>query len=133
MKKEELQKKIIQFQILDANLRVLQERTKVLTNRIDELQKTKTAMDNLKISKPTKAMIPLGSGNFVFGRVDDGESIIVGAGAGVAIKKKKEEAIEILDSRVGELENSLRGLTGQSQIIVEQLEKLQFEIEKLQK
>lgn len=132
-KKEELQKKIIQFQILDANLKVLQERMGVLTTRIDELQKTKTAIDNLKLSKSTKAMIPLGSGNFVFGRIDDTENIIVGAGAGIAIKKKKKEAIEILDSRIGELENSLRDLTGQTQAIVEQLEKLQFEIEKLQK
>jgi len=133
MKKDELQKKIIQFQILDTNLKVFQERVKVLADRIDDLQKTKTAIDNLKVSKTTKAMIPLGSGNFVFGSIDDGENIIVGAGAGVAIKKKKEEAIEILESRIGELENSLRALTGQSQIIVEQLEKLQSEIEKLQK
>jgi len=78
-------------------------------------------------------MIPLGSGNFVFGKIDDAENIIVGAGAGVAIKKNKKEAMGILESRIGELENSLRGLTGQSQLIVEQLEKLQSEIEKLQK
>lgn len=133
MAKEEMQKKIVQFQILDSNLKVLQERMGVLTTRIDELQKTKTAIDTLNVSKPTKAMIPLGSGNFVFGKIDDAENIIVGAGAGVAIKKNKKEAMGILESRIGELENSLRGLTGQSQLIVEQLEKLQSEIEKLQK
>jgi len=133
IKKEELQKKIIQLQLLEANLKIFEERFKFINERVEELQKTRNAIEELKITKPNKAMIPLGSGNFVFGSVDDSENIIVGIGAGVAIKKKKEEAMNILDGKLKELENVLNEITNQMQIITEQSEKIQSEIEKLQK
>lgn len=132
-KKEELQKKLVEFQLLNLNLNVLQERVQTVNQRASELQKTRNAIDELKTTKPNKAMIPLGSGNFVFGSVEDSENVIVGIGSGVAIKKKREEAIDILDNKIRESENVLNDLTNQTQAVIERLETLQLEIEKLQK
>jgi len=132
-KKEELQKKLVEFQLLNLNLNVLQERIQTVNQRASELQKTRNAIDELKTTKPNKAMIPLGSGNFVFGSVEDSENVIVGIGSGVAIKKKREEAMDILDDKIRESENVLNDLTNQTQAVIERLETLQLEIEKLQK
>jgi prefoldin alpha subunit len=132
-KKEELQKKIIQFQILNTTLAALQEKAKIINQQKEELQKTKNAIEELKTINPNKALIPLGSGNFIYGRIDDTENIIVGVGAGVAIKKKRKEAIEILNLKLRELEVSMNDVTNQMQVLSQQLEKLQIEIEKLQK
>ncbi len=132
-KKEELQKKAIQFQILNATLGTFQEKARLLTQRIEELQKTKDAIEELKRTKPDKALIPLGSGNFIVGRIEDTENIIVGIGAGVAIKKKREDAIEILNSRLRELEVSMNEVANRIQILSQEIEKLQLEIEELQK
>lgn len=132
-KGEELQKKLVEFQILDTNLKMLQERVDIVNQKLEELQKTRAAIEELKDTKPNKALIPLGSGNFVYGSIENCEDIIVGAGSDVAIKKKREEAIKILDSRIKEFENSLNDIIKQSSAFVFQLEKVQQEIENIQK
>lgn len=131
--KEDLQNLVVQFQILEANLKALQERAVILTERIEEIEKTKIAIEDLKQTKPTKALIPLGSGNFISGTIENTENIIVGVGSGVAIKKKKEDALAILESRLKEIEEDLRNITNQSTNIALELEKIQGKIEKLQK
>jgi prefoldin alpha subunit len=75
----------------------------------------------------------LGSGNFVYGSIENCEDIIVGVGSDVAIKKKREKAIEFLDSRIKELESNLNIILKQSSAFMMQLEKIQQELESLQK
>jgi prefoldin alpha subunit len=132
-KEEDLQKKIIEFQILESNLKVLQERANVISQRLEEVEKTKSAIEELKGTKPTKALIPLGSGNFIFGSIESSEDVIVGIGSGVALKKNREGAVEILDNRIKEIEDNLEEMSNQSTIITEQLEKIQEDVEELQK
>jgi prefoldin alpha subunit len=131
--KDDLQKLLIQFQVLEANFKELQERAGILNEKIEEIEKTRTAIEDLKQSKPSKALIPLGSGNFISGTIESTEDIIIGIGSGVAIKKKREEAVSILDSKLKELEANLNVLTDQSTKIAFELEKIQEEIEKFQK
>lgn len=131
--KEDLQNLVVQFQILEANLKALQERAVILNERIEEIEKTKIAIEDLKQAKPTKALIPLGSGNFISGTIENTEDIVVGVGSGVAIKKKKEDALAILESRLKEIEEDLINVTSQSTSIAFELEKIQEKIEKLQK
>jgi len=131
-KEEELQKKVVQFQILEANLKMLQERASVINQRLEEFQKTRTAISELKITKPNKALIPLGSGNFVFGSIENSKDIIVGIGSGIAIKKKREDALKILDDKITETADVLNDITKKSQALIQSLEKIQLEIEDLQ-
>ncbi len=132
-KKEDLQKKLIEFQILDANLKMLQEKAGVINQKLEELQKTRAAIEELKNTKPNKTLVPLGSGNFIYGSIENCEDIIVGIGSGIAIKKKREKALEVLDSRIKNFEKDIEQILKQSSVFVIQLEKVQQEIEKLQK
>jgi prefoldin alpha subunit len=75
----------------------------------------------------------LGSGNFVYGSVENCDDIIVGIGSDVAVKKKREKALEFLGGRIKDLENNLNTVLKQSSVFVMQLEKVQQEIESLQK
>jgi len=131
--KEDFQKKAVQFQILESNLKALQEKADELTQRIEEIQSTKIAIEELKEIKPTSALIPLGSGNFIAGKIENTEEIIVGIGSGAAIKKKREDVIVILDDTLKELEKNLDDVKNQIMGIALQLEKLQEELGKLQK
>ena len=130
--KDDVQKKIVQFQILEANLKVLQEREELINERLAEIENTKAAIEELKKTKPGKTLIPIGSGNFISGKIDDTEELIIGVGSGVAIKKKREDAAEILDSKFKEFEKDLNELRNQGTTIAFQLAKLQEEIEKSQ-
>lgn len=132
-KKDDLQKKIVEFQILDTNLKMLQEKAGFVNQKLEDLQRTKIAIEDLKSVKPSKALVPLGSGNFVYGSVENCDDIIVGIGSDVAVKKKREKALEFLGSRIKDLENDLNTVLKQSSMFVMQLEKVQQDIENLQK
>lgn len=131
--KEDFQKKVVQFQILESNLKALQEKADELSQRMEEAQSTKTAIEELKQIKPSNALIPLGSGNFVSGKIENTEEVLIGIGSGIAIKKKREDAIIVLDNTLKELEKNLDDVRSQIMSIALQLEKLQEELEKLQK
>jgi prefoldin alpha subunit len=131
--KEDMQKKIMEFQILDTNLKMLQERAEMVGQKLEDLQRTKVAIEELNGTKPNKALVPLGSGNFVYGNIENCEDVIVGVGSDVAIKKKREKALEVLDSRIKELEDNLNAILKQSSLFVAQLEKVQQEVESFQK
>jgi prefoldin alpha subunit len=131
--KEDFQKKVVQFQILESNLKALQEKADELSQRMEEVQSTKTAIEELNQIKPSSALIPLGSGNFVSGKIESTEEVLIGIGSGIAIKKKREDAIIVLDNTMKELERSLDDVRNQIMSIALRLEKLQEELEKLQK
>jgi prefoldin alpha subunit len=112
---------------------MLQEKAELVNQKLEDLQRTKIAIEDLKNAKPSKALVPLGSGNFVYGSIENCEDIIVGIGSDVAVKKKREKALEFLNARTKEVESDLNTVLKQSSVFVMQLEKVQQEIESLQK
>ena len=130
--KEDMQKKIVQFQILESNLKMLQERAMLVSQTLDEYQKTREALLNLETTKPEKALIPIGSGNFVEGKIDNTEDVIVDVGNSIVLKKKRKDALKILDEKITEMQNSLNDITKKSQMLIKGLEDIQCEIENMQ-
>jgi len=131
--KNDMQEKMVQLQIMETNLKALQERSDILTERIAELESTRNSIEELKSIKPSSALIPIGSGNFVPGRIDNTEDVIVGIGGGVAIKKKREDALVILDNTMKEFNKNLDEMRNHMTGIALGMERLQGELEKLQK
>ncbi len=131
---QEMQKKVLQFQILQANLQLLAERERHFAEKLAEMEETMRALEDLKGVKPGDSiMVPLGSGNFVAGEVKDCEKVLVGFGAGVVIKKSQEEARKIINKRAEELNSALHELENQIQHIEFELHKLQPELQELSK
>jgi len=133
MSNDDIQKKMVQFQIMEANLKALQEKTEEITQRVAEIESTRSAIEELKCIKPTSALIPLGSGNFVSGKIENTEEVIVGIGSGVAIKKKREDALAILDNTLKEFNKNLDGMRDQMTTIALGMERIQQDLEKYQK
>jgi prefoldin alpha subunit len=131
--KEELQRKILEFQILESELKVIDEREGNLLRNLEDLNNTRTAIEDLKSAKPDTALVPLGSGNFVHGKVTDSDNIIVGIGANIAARRTKEQAIELIDERIRNVEQISETLAAQAQSIFTKMRNLQVEIEKAQK
>ena len=131
-KEDELQKKIIQFQILESTFRVFQERLESFSQTLEDMLKTKAALEEFDLKKSSNALISIGSGNFVFGKVDDSQDVVVSIGGGVAIKKKKADAINILDGRIKENEKLMQDAGEKASNIYMQLQKLEVDIGKMQ-
>lgn len=132
-KDRELEKKAIQFKVLESSMEVLRQREEEVSMRMDELHRAKLALKELEGVKESNALIPIGAGNFVSGKVSDLEKIIVGVGGGIAVKKTREEALNVVDERIKEMEKAADELSGERKNILDSMVKLQSEIENLRK
>lgn len=130
--KEEIERKILQAQILQANLQIIHDREQALSQRLQELSAARQAIEELESVKDgSMVMMPLGSGNFVSGKISDTGKILVGVGGGIAVKKSPEEALKILDKRIAETDSVLRELEKQYTQIETEIHRLQSEMQKI--
>jgi prefoldin alpha subunit len=130
---DDFQKKIIRFQMMEANLKALQDRAGMLSERVQEIESTKNSIEDLKNVKPSSALIPIGSSTFVHGKIESSDEVIVGIGGGIAVKKKREDAVATLDNALKEMEKNLDEIKVQITNLAFEMEKLQEELERLQK
>ncbi len=120
------EKDIMRFQVLEANLRLLTDRQNSALQRLQELHDTLHTIEELEAGV---ALIPIGSGNFVHGKITDTEKILVGMGAGVAVEKTREEAKEIIKRRISEVEKAVSEISKQVQQINLEIQKLQEKVQ----
>ncbi len=133
MKEDKLREKAMQFQMLQANIQSLQERENMLVQKIEELHRTRLSLKELDITKKGDAFIPIGSGNFIPGKITELDKVLIGIGGGVAVKKERTDAIGFVQDRIDELEGEITNISKHGQGLLTQLSKLQTDIEKLQK
>jgi len=133
-KKEEFQKKAVEFQMLQGSLKAIQEREQDLAHRLNELNVTKRAFEDLNnINNKDNTMIPLGGGNFIEGTISDKDNVLVSIGGGIAVKRTSKEAAEITESRINEVEDVMVQLKDNSNKAVQRLIELEPELEKMSK
>lgn len=124
------QKKVFEFQILQAHLQELQRRQEMVAERLTELGRSAAALEELATVKPgSSALIPMGGDNFASGKITDTKSILVGVGGGIAIKKSVGDAKGILEGRIKELEGMADKLGAEMQSTIAALARLQPELE----
>ncbi len=128
--KEELQKKIIAYRVLESKLNSFVKQRDILLSKLVEIQNTLTSIEEIKKRKD-EILFPLGSETFMRGRIVSKNKIIVGIGANIALEKSIEDAKKILEKRKLEIETNLNEIQKSILNISSQLEKLGPEITKL--
>lgn len=132
MVSEELQKKYIALQMAKQQLESMMEQKNALDKRMAEMAITAEALEELeKTKKGEEIWSTLGSGTFIQSSVKDMSKVIVSVGAGVAIKKDRKKAVEILKSRMGELRSVEKELIELFTKHAEQTSMLEAEVQKL--
>lgn len=127
--KENIQRKTLQFQILQANMQIIREKENMLLQKLEEFENTKQTIGDMKsVKSGSEILMPLGSGNFVSGKISSTEKVLVGIGGGIAIKKSSEDAVEFLNTRTTEVKSALQELKEQGVRIEDELHLLQSEM-----
>jgi len=122
---------LLQFQILEGNLRATRAQMEAATARAEELAQAKIGLEGLEKVEPNQsAFIPMGAGNFIEGKITDASKVLVSMGGDIVIKKTRKEAVEIIDSKLKEVQKILSELAVQEQKLTAALQKLQPEIQK---
>ena len=121
------EKKILEFQYLQQQLKNLISYQEFLQKYYQEIYNT---IESLKIFKDTKNFL-IDVGNNVFAKMELlEENFLVNIGSGIFLEKKLEDAIQILEKRLKNVEEEVREVNENIKILYQYLENLSNEIEK---
>ena len=129
---KELQRKYLQLQLMKQQMNALLEEKAVLDEKMSELAITINAMEKLKnVKKEQEIWSPLGSAAFVESGINDTDKVLIGIGAGVILKKKREEAMVIIQGRLDELNKIDKEIMTEINKFNDQVARLEPEVQKL--
>lgn len=121
---QDMQRKMMEMKMIENGLNALRQKEGELLGVVDDLNRTKEAIEAMGNYNGDGTMIPLGSGNFVMGKIEESDKVLVGVGAGVAVKKTRQGAIDHVGIRIKEIEDSLKQIAEQNNQMVNQMIKL---------
>ena len=131
MSEQEAQQLMYQMQILENYFANFTQRENTLIN---VLKDTASAIDSIKgitEKKESETLVPVGTGIFVKTKISSDDKIVLNVGAGVAIEKDKDSAINFLESRIKEIEVALNETAAQKQEVALKLEQGKAEMNRM--
>lgn len=132
MKKQDLQKFVVEYQLVDQQIKVLQQQLVLL-----EQQATETAalIDNLEslknVKARTKAFAQLGPGMSVETTVNEPSHVLVNVGANTIVKKTLPEAQNMLHTQIEEIKKITEKMHAEIQRLLGHAQQLRHEIQKV--
>ena len=125
MENQQIQEKIIQYQLIQQRIEAFMKRRELFLAKMIEIETTINSISNIGKGE---ALLSVGSGVHVPGVLNEPKKLIVELGANVAVEEDVDNAKEILEKRKKVLENALRSLEEEMIRLNNELVKLEPEI-----
>jgi len=122
MSEEQAQRLMQQMQMLETYYGDLSQREATLVN---VLREAVSAIESIKAidEKPNSdTLVPIGMGTFVQTKISSTDKIILNIGAGVAMEKQHDSAINYLEAKIKEIEVALQDTSARKQDAIARLE-----------
>jgi prefoldin alpha subunit len=126
------------LEALVNELNTYQGQAEVLQQQIDNLNATITdisvsidTLETVKGKDDTETLVPIGAGSFLVTELKNTEDVIVSLGAGVAVKKKIDDAKDTINEQKKELEELRNKMSSDLQKITDYIIKRSPEAEEL--
>ncbi len=122
MSEEQAQQLMQQMQMLENYFTELSRKEESMYGMLRE---TTSAIESIKAlgEKPEPTtLVPIGMGSFVKAKILSNEKLVLNLGAGTAVEKDRDSAINFLEARIKELEVAIRDTSAQKQQVVANLE-----------
>lgn len=131
-RQQELQEKYIELQMLKQQVSTFVEQKQAIDEREHELNVTLDALRKLGSIKTGEEMwSSIGSGAFVRSDIKDIDKVLVAIGAGVVIKEHVPKAVEIIESRLNDINTVSQEIVKQANAMVDKINKLEPEVQRL--
>ena len=131
MSEEQTQQLLYQMQMMEGYLSELTQKESTIVSIIREAS---SAIQSLKIiddKMDNETLVPVGLGTFVKTKIVPNEKLILNIGAGIAVEKDKDSAINFLELRLKEIQVALQETSNQKQQISASLEQGKQQMEQL--
>ncbi len=110
---------------------VLQQQIETLNATISELSVAMDTLTTVKGEDNKETLVPIGAGSFLITELKNTDDVIIGLGAGVAVKKKIDDAKVTIAEQKAELEELREKMSSDLQKITEYIMQKSPEAEEL--
>lgn len=129
---EEFQRYATLVEYYKEQLQSIDQQFSYLQAAVMDYNKAKITIEKIGEAKEgTEILIPIGGGTFSFATVKDTKKILTEVGAGIVLEKNPDEANEILDRRIEDLQKNQEALSNMSKNIQQQLEEVSAKAQQL--
>ena len=108
MSQEQAQQLLQQMQMLESYFGELSQREGTLVNVLREATSAIESIKSLKQKPTSETLVPIGMGTYVQTKISSDDNIVLNIGAGVAMEKDPDTAINYLEARIKEIEVALQ-------------------------
>ena len=131
MSEEQAQQLLYQMQMLEGYLSELSQKEGTIMSIIREASSAIQSLKTIDTKTDNETLVPVGLGTFIKTKTVPNEKLILNIGAGIAIEKDKDSAINFLELRLKEMQVALQETSNQKQQISASLEQGKQQMEQL--
>ncbi len=120
-----------QSRMFEAYMNDVMTRQITVNRLMEEARLASTTIQNITSESEVESLMPMGIGVYVKTMVPPIKKLLVNLGAGVAIEKSREDALNYVESRIKEYEVAARQLETQRQELAMRMDQLQSQINQM--
>jgi len=120
-----------QSRILEAYMNDVMSRQLTVTKLMEEARLASTTVQSISSDSDVESLMPIGIGVYVKTTVPPIKKLLVNLGAGVALEKSRDDALNYVEARIKEYEVAARQLEAQRQEIAMRMEQMQAAINQM--
>lgn len=128
---QQAQQLMYQMQMLETYFGELAQREMTLYSVLREATSAIESIKSLKLKPQSETLVPVGMGTFVKSAISSSDKVVLNVGAGVAIEKDSDSAINYLEARIKEIQVALQETNARKQEAEAQLEQGKAQINQL--
>jgi len=127
----EQEQQLHQLQMLEQHANDLSQREYALANILRETQSAIESVRALGEKDDSETLFPVGMGVFIKSGVSSADSIVLNVGAGVALEKDRDYALNFLEGKIKEVQVAIQDTSAKRQETMDRLEQGKQEMSKL--
>ena len=131
MSEEQAQQLLYQMQMMEGYLSELTQKEGTIMSIIREASSAIQSLKTIDTKTNNETLVPVGLGTFIKTKTVPNEKLILNIGAGIAVEKDKDSAINFLELRLKEMQVALQETSNQKQQISANLEHGKRQIEQM--
>jgi prefoldin alpha subunit len=117
-KEDELQKYMTLIEYYKEQLKTLEYQFSLIQNTINDQTKAKLTLEKMKGTKnDSELLLPIGGGAFINASLKNSSKVLYDVGEGIVIEKTIEDAINKIDIRIKELQDTEEKISTMAQQI----------------
>jgi prefoldin alpha subunit len=111
--RERLNQLVNELNMYQGQADILNQQMETVQANIADLTIAQETLQTIKDRKDAETLVPIGAGSFIITEIKNTDEVIVGLGAGAAVKKKITEAEESIEEQKKDLEAVSAKITDQ--------------------